>query len=160
MHAIESGNAPQTKQVFIDTLFVGSVGDIKGRQPTAEVIVNQQEWTIKFKISCGAEANVISIDLFQKIVPRSELKETKQILVAYESTRIPVAGTCMLPCAYNKAASGRYEFFVVRTKAMPKLVYEACVDMGLVKLAGTVEQNHETPFIQKIKKIKPTFSPV
>ncbi|KAK2725826.1 hypothetical protein QYM36_000337, partial [Artemia franciscana] len=89
VHAIESGNAAQTKQVLIDTLFVLSVGNIKGGQPTAEVIVNKQEWAIKFKIDTGAELNVISVDLFQIIVPRPELKETKKILVAYRGTRIP-----------------------------------------------------------------------
>ena len=152
VHAVESGNASQIDQVFINTLFVGSVGNIKGSQPTAEIIVNKQESKIKFKIDTGAEANVMPVDLFQKIVPRPELKETKQILVAYGGTRIPVLGICMLSCTYNKATTGRYEFFVVKTKAMPILGYEACVDMGLVKVAGTVEQNQETLFIQKVKK--------
>jgi len=93
--------------VFIDTLFVESVGDIKGRQPTAEVIVNKQEWAIKFKIDTGAELNVISVDLFQIIVPRPELKETKKILVAYRGTRIPCMSISSLPMEGGKAVYER-----------------------------------------------------
>ena len=69
------------------------------------------------KIDSGAEANLLSSQDFQKVVPKSQqtakLKPPKERLTAYGGHVIPVLGKCFLRCQNMKGQEEILEFHVV-----------------------------------------------
>lgn len=80
----------------------------------------------------GADANVLPLNIFQKIPGPTHLKPTCIALVAYGGARLKPEGTVSLTCEMAKMKSD-LQFFVTKQSSTPILGREACEKLLLVK---------------------------
>ncbi|KAK2720320.1 hypothetical protein QYM36_004265 [Artemia franciscana] len=145
---MEGTHGSQEQEIYIDTLLIGAIAE-KSSQPTVAIKLNNSAWETLFKIDTGAEANVISKSIFDRLKPKPQLNKTSQILVAYGGTRIPIAGVCSLNYRHKGIINKKYSFFIVDTQSNPILGYQASVEMGFVKVITSISSLSTKKSVQK-----------
>ena len=93
---------------------------------------------ITCKLDTGAEANVLPVSDYNKLLNRPPLKSTDIKLTAYGGSSINPIGTCILQCS-SKDKSHDVKFYVVTVDSQPILGLKDCEKLGLVKRVDTVE---------------------
>lgn len=99
-----------------------------------ELKVNDTD--IVMKLDTGAQANVISETVFNKIRPRPKLHATKVKVSGYSGATIPVKGKCMVKVSH-KGRGHTLAFIVVPGNVQTILGLSACERLNLVKSASS-----------------------
>ena len=80
------------------SLLIGVVEDDKispsENEWTIDLLVNQT--LLPFKIDSGAQANIVPENCFRTLKSKSKLHKPNAKLTAYNGSRIPVKGSCIL----------------------------------------------------------------
>ena len=98
---------------------------------------------ITCKLDTGAEANVLLVSAYNKLLNRPPLMPTDIKLTAYGGSSINPIGTCILQCS-SKETSQSVKFYVVTVDSQPILGLKDCERLGLVKRVNTVETGQLT----------------
>ena len=93
--------------------------------------------TVKFKLDCGADANVLPLHVYAKMKQKKRLTETKTLLAAYGDFRIKPHGKCVMPCRIG-TRTAELEFFVADVPSGPILGFHALNEMNLVQRVDTL----------------------
>lgn len=95
------------------------------------------------KLDTGAEASVLPISAYNKLLIKQSLKPTDIKLSAYGGSSINPIGTCLLQCS-NKGKPHKVKFYVVTVDSQPILGLRDCEKIGLVKRVNTIETSQLT----------------
>ena len=94
---------------------------------------------VQFKLDTGAEANVLPVEIYDKIPGQKSLAKTKTTLMAYGGTRIVPLGTIALETSTTKR-SLELLFYVTDISTTPLLGRVACEALNLVCRVDNVQQ--------------------
>ena len=125
--------------LLIDPL---EVHDLVQHSPWLSTLVTTLD-NITCKLDTGAEANVLPVSNYNKLLNRPPLKPTDIKLTAYGGSSINPIGTCILQCS-SKDKSHNVKFYVVTVDSQPILGLKDCEKLGLVKRVDTVETGQLT----------------
>ena len=130
----------------VESLFIGTVSCVGVNGITQQIdnawytTINIRDTPVKFKLGTGAEANVLPLNIFQKIPGPARLEPTHIALVAYGGACLKPKGTVTFTCeAPNVKAN--LQFFVTTQSSTPILGREACATMQLVRRMETLAVN-------------------
>ena len=154
-----------------DEFFVGAVGAESdaslGSNKTAELkqesskdyvvggVATTSDWSISlstngsdvlYKLDTGAQVNILPKSEYVNLANKPKLKDTKIKLTAYNSTKIPVLGKCILR-VLHKGKMVPIMFIVTETDSMAILGLGTCEKLNLVK--RTMLVNKENPDIMQ-----------
>lgn len=125
---------------------------------------DKKDWILKLKVNntdiamkldTGAQANVISETVFNKIHPRPKLHATQVKVSGYSGAAIPVKGKCMVKVSH-KEREHTLAFIVVPGNVQTILGLAACERLNLVKRVLVVE-NEDTDYDELMKEYKDLF---
>lgn len=88
--------------------------------------------SIAMKLDTGAQANVMSEAVFNKIRPRPKLHTTKVQVSGYSGTAIPVKGKCLSKVTH-KDRGHSLAFIVVPGNVQTILGLSACERLNLIQ---------------------------
>ena len=103
---------------------------------------------ITCKLDTGAEASVLPISAYNKLLIKPYLKPTDIKLSAYGGSSITPVGTCVLQCN-GKDKRHNLKFYVVTVDSQPILGVGDCEKLGLVKRLDVIETGQLTKSIIK-----------
>ena len=95
--------------------------------------------TIKFKVDTGAQVNVLPKSVFDKLHVQQPLMLSKTTLHGYGGQSLNTLGVCDLECTH-KGDRQLLQFHVVDARAPPLLGLRTCVDMNLVQLVLSIDE--------------------
>ena len=127
----------------VESLFIGTVScaelDHTAQQADKAwyTTANIRDIAVKFKLDTGADANVLPMNIFQKIPGHNPLQPTPVVLVAYRGARLAPEGTVSFIRETTKSKSG-LRFFVTKHSSTPILGKEACKKLKLVKIMDMI----------------------
>ena len=104
---------------------------------------------ITCKLDTGAEANVLPVSAYNKLLNRTPLKPTYIKLTAYDGSSINPIDTCILPGSSSKDKSHNMKFYVVTVDSQPILGLKDNEKPELVKRVDTVEIGQLTKYTIK-----------
>ncbi|PIK38685.1 hypothetical protein BSL78_24481 [Apostichopus japonicus] len=144
-----------------DELFVGELNSETTKQNRVE---DKSDWKVclkvngqpvKLKIDTGAEANVISYQLYRNLRRnKARLKPTNTKLTTYSGEPLPVKGMCVFPCSYN-GNEHSVKFLVVNLPSVqPVLGVNTCMEMSLVQRVYMVHKTARKVPAMLHKKLK------
>ena len=87
---------------------------------------------VEYKIDTGAQVNILTKNIFNKLKVKPTLKPSKVKLTAYNGLSIPVLGKCILKII-NKASMSHVLFIVADTNSPPILGLNTSEKLGLIK---------------------------
>lgn len=106
-----------------------------------------EDQTVNFKLDTGAEVNVISKELFEKLNNNFKVRKTDVILEAYGGFKINPIGQVCLSCQYK----GKYilmDFLITPNGLRPILGFQACMTLGILKRTDVLEVSSKEEFIK------------
>ncbi|KAK3087333.1 hypothetical protein FSP39_004790 [Pinctada imbricata] len=115
----------------INTLTVASID-------TWTIEISLENKPVKLKLDTGAQCNIISYQLFNKMNWMSEIKRCKTKLVSYTGHKLPIKGKTLITAEY-KGKIYPLEFYIVHGNAVPVLGLQACKELDLIKRVETVD---------------------
>ena len=123
----ESGIVPELEE----TLKVDTINrDISSRHWSVTLNTGSQD--ILFKIDTGAQVNVLSKTLYNKLNPRPPIRQTTTKLSAYNGSSIPVCGKCII-LIQHKWVKHHLLFIVVASETTPIVGLSTSERLSLVK---------------------------
>ena len=111
---------------------------------------------IAMKLDTGAQANVISETVFNKIRPRPKLHATKVRVSGYSGAAIPVKGKCMVKVTH-KYREHTLAFIVVPKDVHTILGLSACERLNLVKRVLVVDSGREMDYDELMREYSDLF---
>ena len=93
---------------------------------------------ISCKIDTGAQCNVDSLKMYQKLNPQPDLHPVNLKLSGYNNSKIPVIGKCSLTLEHKNELFN-VSFLVVDRKSVPIHGLESCKNLKLIKRICSVE---------------------
>lgn len=108
------------------------------------------ETFINFKIDTGAEVNVIPVKVYNTIKPKNTLTKTTITLTAYNSTKIPILGSCMLQLQ-NKGIKINAQFIVADTNANAVISANTAENLGLLQRIHAINKTDLEALIGRYK---------
>lgn len=117
-----------------DDFFLGALYQVNSMRSKREwtSIVSVNGHSIKMKLDCGSEANVMPKTIYDKIHPQQAPGRSRAKLTTYSGEKLKVVGKS-LEMVEHKGKFYPVEFIVVDHKAQPILGIEACDEMKLVQ---------------------------
>ena len=97
------------------------------------------------KIDTGAQCNVIPTESLENISPKPDLQPVNVKLSAYNGSKIPVVGKCLLILAH-KNKSFKVSFIIVDSDSVPILGMKTREHLQLIKRICRIEKNNDTFF--------------
>ena len=85
-----------------------------------------------YKIDTGAQYDVVSLRIYQKLNPHPDLYPVNLKLAAYNSSEVVVISKCLLTVEHKNELFN-VSFVVVDTKSVPILGLEMCENLNLIK---------------------------
>ena len=131
IQTLEVQQEPVEKSYFVGSVFVGSIHPRSGDKWKAKLRVENIETT--FKLDTGAQANVLPLSLYNRIVSdRIKMEPTNTTLMAFGDNCIVPVGKTNLVCTHaNK--SKELIFYVTDKSQTAILGQQACEDLNLVR---------------------------
>ena len=126
------------------TLFIGEV-EINTVDNKWKAVLETNHTNIEYKIDTGADANVISYEDFKSLKVKPKLNPTKVKLSAYNGTKIPVKGKCILRITHKNQKETPVLFIVADIKSTPILGHKTSTSLNLIKRMLEVKRNAATP---------------
>lgn len=113
---------------------------------------------VEFKIDTGADANVISYQLYRKLrKDKTPLRSSKINQTTYSGESLPVKGTCTFTCQH-KSLDIMTEFLVVNLpEVKPVLGAATCVDMELIRKVFMLQETDEHSNNQWVDQYQDVF---
>lgn len=103
---------------------------------------------IKFKLDTGAEVNVISKNVLDRIQYKNKIRTTSHVIEAYGSFNLNPLGIVNLKCSHNNIEL--YEdFVVINNSAQPLLGLDTCLKLNLIKKLSVNSLVSKSDFINK-----------
>lgn len=129
--------------LYIDTV-IKSHANTAREQAFAEVEIEKARHKLTLKIETGAQANVIAVNIFHKMLGSIALGPSDSNISGYGGQKLEVKGACKLACRYREKTA-MLEFDIVYAEnALPVLGLRACLDLNLVKLVHMVDAQPKT----------------
>ena len=123
-----------------DDFFIGAISKEGQDNELWEVKMKINDKVIRFKLDTGAQANVISNDLFQKVRRNENMRSTNARLETYSGEKIkPLGEVDMAIETKNKYAV--LTFIIVDLKQAPILGLSDCTSLGLVKRVDALKND-------------------
>ena len=125
--SLETDKLAEQKQENLEEYVVGGIS-------------NTSEWSISlstngsdvlYKLDTGAQVNILPKSEYMKLAQKPKLKETKIKLTAYNSTKIPVLGKCILRVLHKRKILP-IMFIVAETDSMAILGLDTCENSMLL----------------------------
>ena len=87
-----------------------------------------------------AQVNVLPASIYYKLNNRPKLTHVDQALLSYDRKHIPLRGTAIISCTYNKT---KYEllFYIVDSLGLPIIGYPSCIHMSLLTMKCSYRYN-------------------
>ncbi|GFO10751.1 hypothetical protein PoB_003725600 [Plakobranchus ocellatus] len=104
------------------------------------------------KVDTGAETSTIPAKLWEKIMRKPRLRESRMILKAFGNTKIENEGTATVPISVGEKQI-RTEIFVTKGQTTPILGLQACMKLNLIQ-KGKNGQHIQANAIDLVKKEK------
>lgn len=126
---------------------------------------DKKDWILKLKVNdtdiamkldTGAQANVISETVFNKIRPRPKLHATKVKVSGYSGAAISVKGKCMVNVMHKKREH-TLAFIVVPGNVQTILGLSACERLNLVKRVLVVQNEEDTDYDELMQEYSDLF---
>lgn len=126
---------------------------------------DKKDWILKLKVNdtdiamkldTGAQANVISETVSNKIRPRPKLHATKVKVSGYSGAAIPVKGKCMVN-VMHKEKEPTLAFIVVPGNVQTILGLSACERLNLVKRVLVVQNEEDTDCYELMQEYSDLF---
>ena len=129
-------------------------------QAFATILVGQNKTPITFKIDTGSQVNILPEDQFKFLKVKTKLKTPKGTLSSYTGDLLKVKGMLQLPIQY-KGKSLTEMFYIVDTKSTALLSLKSSVDLELIKLVYSVDNetvsidmtDQKTEFLDEFKDV-------
>ena len=104
------------------------------------------------KTDTGAQYDVVSLRIYQKLNPHPDLYPVNLKLSAYNSSEVLVISKCSLTLEHKNELFN-VSFLVVDTKSVPILGLEMCENLNLIKRICGVESKALSKFSDCFEKI-------
>ena len=132
MHSLaeaeESSSEDSDDEFFIGTL--GSSSTTEDNQFEEDIEVGGTRVT--FQLDSGAKANVMSLETYQNLLRKPEMKKTRTVLISFSKHKLRPCGEAIMTVNY-KAKTEDVRFFVVESQVQSILSGETCLKLGLLK---------------------------
>ena len=129
VHTVESG---EPSGLFIGTVYVGEI-DRSGWH--ANPFVCNQE--VCFKLDSGVDANVLTLETYERVGSGSPLIKTNTVLTAFGNAKTRPEGEVKLPVVNPHTSETRMlDFYVTRSSDIAILGCKACIELDLVRVSG------------------------
>ena len=128
-------------------LFIGTIEDVMNdRLPVNEwtIKISTNDSDIVYKIDTGAQANVLPFSAYNKLTKKPKLLSTNVKLNAYNDTRIPVKGACILNLNY-KDNNIPVPFIVADIDSSPVIGLKTSSQLNLVKRIEIIKNHNGIP---------------
>ena len=125
-----------------DDFFISSIEGDKTQSAFANVELTEGDTVtnIRFKIDTGAQANILPLNLFKKKIDKPHLLEpSTHKLISYTGQHLKTTGKIKLHSRYRDQEQDMI-FHVVDTDSQPILGLQACMDLHLVRLLLSIEE--------------------
>ena len=97
---------------------------------------------VQVKVDTGAQTNVISEQVLNRVLPDSSINPCNVSLSAYGGTKIPVKGSCKLKCELNNMTVVT-DFIVIPLTVKTVLGLDSCCRLGIVNLPNRNSKREE-----------------
>ena len=104
-----------------------------------------------FKLDTGAQVNVLPFQKFKKL-GNITLNPTRAKLTSYAGTSLKVKGKCDIICKH-KGLNTKLTFFVVDTFSPPILGLKACLQLNLIKVIMSVNENEIDDILKRYSNV-------
>ncbi|KAK2717515.1 hypothetical protein QYM36_006334 [Artemia franciscana] len=130
----------------------------KVEKPYALIKLTENDSELAFKIDTGAEANILPLKDFNKLVIKPALLPTADVLTSYTGEQLKVLGTTNLKVQYKNQTPQTHTFHVVCTDRAPILSRQSSERLQLIKFVLSV--SNPAPIRPVIQKLLNEFSDV
>jgi transposase InsO family protein len=113
---------------MMDTLYVSNLDKEENEWYS---VIQCNKARIKMKLDTGAGTNVLPLRMYNKLVPKPTLVNSKTMLKAYGGHKVNHIGKCEMTCRHGELEE-RCDFYVVDTTSPPILGLNTCNKLGLV----------------------------
>ena len=138
VHAVTESTEQVPVDLYIDTIIKKNENTAR-EQAFAELEIGKARHKLKLKIYTGAQANVIPVNIFHKILGNITLGPSDSNISGYGGRRLEVKGACKLACRY-KQKTAMLDFDIVYAEnAPPVLGLRACLDLNMIKIVHMVD---------------------
>ena len=135
VHNLDENSSESDSENF----YVGSINDKKTEISDNECFVTMDVNgnQVKFKIDTGAQCNIITKKVFEKVkAPTTVLKKSTSHLTSYTGDRLTVLGKTTLNCMGHDL-----QFYVTDSRQTSLLGFKASQDLGLIEVVLAVNTN-------------------
>lgn len=126
---------------------------------------NTKNWQInvfinKYKLQCqidtGADTNVISKKLLDKIIENSQCKinimRTNNKIFSFSGQLVPNLGSCILDCEFENGLKSKLNFVIVQCECKTIIGWNSCEKLGLVKRVFGIQERSVQQIVSKYAK--------
>ena len=135
----DNDSANSFEECNIDMVSAGSTL-FKDRVFT-NLLLGPKKHSVSFKIDTGSVANILPYSHYKNLNLSNPLKPPDCKLTSYTGETLPVLGTVNLACRAN-SRSIQAKFHVVQSETTPLFGLKTSLDLELIKLTLSVEQDN------------------